>query len=78
MMLRGLEDGILRGEEKVFEEGRTPGVGKRFGVTKDFLVETVRYELSDVRRVERGSHFRPLVMQRAHDGSCHSISTWRS
>lgn len=38
MMLRGLVEGMLLGEGKLFEEGRTPGVGNRFGVTKGLLV----------------------------------------
>jgi hypothetical protein len=38
MILRGLVEGLLRGEGKLFEEGRTPGAGKRLGVTKDLLV----------------------------------------
>lgn len=42
MTLRGLEDGILRGEEKFVDEGRTPGVEKCFGFTKGFLLGNVR------------------------------------
>jgi hypothetical protein len=30
--------------------------------------------LSVVRRVERGSHLMPFVMQREHDGSCTEVS----
>lgn len=41
-MLRGLVEGMLRGEGKLFEECRTPGMGKRFGVTKGLLEERQR------------------------------------
>lgn len=41
-MLRGRDEGMLRGDGKVAEDGRTPGVGKRFGATKGFLVGMVR------------------------------------
>ena len=42
IMVRGRDDGILRGDGKALEEGRTPGVGKRFGATKAFLIGSVR------------------------------------
>lgn len=42
MMLRGREDCVLRVGANAVEEGRTPGVVKRFGATKDFLVGRVR------------------------------------
>lgn len=74
MMLRGLVEGTLRGEGKPVEEGRTPGVEKRFEVTNSLLEGRERYLLSVVRRVERGSHLMPFVMQREHDGSYHMIS----
>jgi hypothetical protein len=41
-MRRGLEEGMLRVEEKSLEERRTPGLGKCLGVTNGFLVGSVR------------------------------------
>jgi hypothetical protein len=38
IMLRGLVEGMLRDEGKLFEEGRTPDVGNRFEVTRGLLV----------------------------------------
>lgn len=35
-------EGVLRGEGNVLDEGRIPGVGKRFGATKGFLLGSVR------------------------------------
>ncbi len=64
MMLRALYEGSV-------EDGKRFVVGYLLGVKKGFLAGAVRWELSDVRRVDRGSHVRPLVMQREHDGSYH-------